>query len=463
MEKFVVNDIVTWTSSAGGISKNKVGPVVEVIQAGSVPYPRSGLRADRLGAARNHESYVVKVGSLFYWPRVNSLTGLQTQINVSMTAPVQKPKGTEIKQKSKSLINELYNTAATKQERKLVNVIGFCLDMSGSMSDLTSTAVKDFNAQLETIRQAAKDTNQDTYIAVSYFGVNGDAASFTRTKYSNMLKLARPITSISVVENMKNAEYIAYGRTPLRDSVMSIIDEFEKFQFNPATDDVSFLIMTLTDGDENDSQTRSSEFLTRLNLKQNLGNWSFAFRVPRGAKNSFVRSEGVLPGNVIEWETTVRGFEQSTIVASAATSGFYSARASGQTATRSFYANVQADDATIKKTLADLTPRVRILPVVQDVEIKSFVEFHGENYKKGYGYYQLTKPEEVQDYKEVLVQDKIDGKIYGGADSRNLLGIPHTGSIRLRPGNTGHYDVFVQSTSVNRKLINGTRMIYRTI
>lgn len=459
MEKFVVGDIVSWTSSAGGVSKNKVGPVVEVIQAGSVPYPRSGLRADRLGAPRNHESYVVKVGSLFYWPRVNGLIGLQTQTKVSMSAPTQKPKDIEIKQKPKSLINELYNIPVPKQERKLINLIGFCLDMSGSMSDLTSTAVKDFNTQLDVIRQAAKDTNQDTYIVVSYFGVNGGQYS----EYSSMVKLGQPLTPITSVRNMTPSEYAAYGRTPLRDSVMSVIDEFEKFKFNPETEDVSFLIMTLTDGDENDSRTRSPDFIARLNAKQNLGNWSFAFRVPTGAKNKFVRNEGVIEGNVVEWETTVRGFEQSTIIASAATSGFYSSRASGQTATRSFYANVQADDVTIKKTLTDLTPRVRILPVVQDVEIKSFVEFHGENYKKGYGYYQLTKPEEVQDYKEVLVQDKIDGKIYGGVDSRNLLGIPHTGSIRLRPGNTGHYDVFVQSTSVNRKLINGTRMIYRTI
>lgn len=74
---FKKGDRVRWSSQAGGVEKTKEGEVVYVLGEGknigrSVPvemFPHGTA----LYSARRHESYVVKVGSKFYWPLVKYL------------------------------------------------------------------------------------------------------------------------------------------------------------------------------------------------------------------------------------------------------------------------------------------------------------------------------------------------------------------------------------------------------
>ena len=81
--------------------------------------------------------------------------------------------------------------------------------------------------------------------------------------------------------------------------------------------------------------------------------------------------------------------------------------------------------------------------------------------KKGAAFYQLTKTETaIQDYKKIIIRDKTSNAIYEGVATRDLLGVPHVGNIRLAPGNHGNYDIFIQSTSVNRKLDKNTQLLY---
>jgi hypothetical protein len=50
--------------------------------------------------------------------------------------------------------------------------------------------------------------------------------------------------------------------------------------------------------------------------------------------------------------------------------------------------------------------------------------------------------------------------MYSGSDARTLIGLPTSGNARLHPGNHGNYDIFIQSTSINRKLVGGTGVLY---
>jgi hypothetical protein len=50
--------------------------------------------------------------------------------------------------------------------------------------------------------------------------------------------------------------------------------------------------------------------------------------------------------------------------------------------------------------------------------------------------------------------------VYGGDQARDLLGLPRGQSIKLVPGRSGDYEVYVQSTSINRRLIPGTQVLY---
>ena len=114
----------------------------------------------------------------------------------------------------------------------------------------------------------------------------------------------------------------------------------------------------------------------------------------------------------------------------------------------------------------DISQEVAIFPVStadHDVEIRPFIEarLHGKPMLKGAGFYQLTKTEPtVQPNKKILVRDKTTQAIYYGDAARQMLGLPTYGNIRLAPGNHGNFDIFIQSTSVNRKLTRGTSLVY---
>jgi hypothetical protein len=68
--------VVEWTSQAGGNTKTKRGPIVGVIPAGEAPDRELFAQLHRgsgCGMPRDHVSYVVKIGSKLYWPRVSAL------------------------------------------------------------------------------------------------------------------------------------------------------------------------------------------------------------------------------------------------------------------------------------------------------------------------------------------------------------------------------------------------------
>lgn len=121
------------------------------------------------------------------------------------------------------------------------------------------------------------------------------------------------------------------------------------------------------------------------------------------------------------------------------------------------------------KDLDDLTPvvpgRFQKMIVDKNTAIKEFVESNGITFKKGRGFYELSKAETVQQYKEVIMQDRETGEMFTGAQVRKRLGLQpqsEKGGVkeRLHKADAEKFRVFVQSTSINRKLIAGTTFLY---
>lgn len=105
--------------------------------------------------------------------------------------------------------------------------------------------------------------------------------------------------------------------------------------------------------------------------------------------------------------------------------------------------------------------RFQVLHVDDDCVIKDFVKSTGAPFRKGRGFYQFTKTETVQEQKEVVLVDKTTGDMWSGASAREMIGVPYGERGRVRPAALP-YDVFIQSTSWNRKLKSGTRFLYET-
>ncbi|OGZ05011.1 MAG: hypothetical protein A2845_01900 [Candidatus Lloydbacteria bacterium RIFCSPHIGHO2_01_FULL_49_22] len=94
------------------------------------------------------------------------------------------------------------------------------------------------------------------------------------------------------------------------------------------------------------------------------------------------------------------------------------------------------------------------------IAIKDFVLANDLIFKTGRGFYQFTKPELIQDYKEVVLRDKTTGDMYTGETARSMIGLGVGVSAKVKPVYLAEFDVFVQSTSYNRGLVAGTQFLY---
>jgi len=103
--------------------------------------------------------------------------------------------------------------------------------------------------------------------------------------------------------------------------------------------------------------------------------------------------------------------------------------------------------------------RFQILHVDVDTPINDFVRSTGAVFMLGHGFYQLTKTEIIQEKKEVVLVDKA-GDMWSGKAARELIGVPYGDRGKVHPMRGFDYDVFIQSTSPNRKLIGGTKFLY---
>jgi hypothetical protein len=78
-DKIKIGTTVKWGSQAGGFWTEKIGKVVAIVPPMTQVNERlrragENGRLREPGMARDHESYVVRIGSKLYWPRVSSLS-----------------------------------------------------------------------------------------------------------------------------------------------------------------------------------------------------------------------------------------------------------------------------------------------------------------------------------------------------------------------------------------------------
>ena len=116
----------------------------------------------------------------------------------------------------------------------------------------------------------------------------------------------------------------------------------------------------------------------------------------------------------------------------------------------------------IGRQQSDVSREVKVWPVPREVAIREFVEdkIGPGQYVLGSAFYQLTKDELIEADKDLMIVEKGKKVVYAGPSVRNLLKLPLT-DVKVRPGNHGNWDLYVQSRSVNRKLVRGTKLIYR--
>lgn len=251
-----------------------------------------------------------------------------------------------------------------------------------------------------------------------------------------------------VAKQTQIPHYAPCGGTALRDGVLAGANAIRSGS-EPK------LIVVVTDGEENSSQAPKARYESTMKKDISTDRWTYVFLVPPGGTNATVAS-GALRGNVIEWTDASQAFK----LVETGLASFQVARAKGETSVKSYF---QTDLSAVTKKEVRALPalkNVHHLTVGKPMEIRDFVTEFGLTFTKGCAYYMLTKAETVQAYKEILLQEKDTKTVRGPDGARDLLGLPAS-DVRVHPGDHGKFNIYVQSTSVNRKLVAGTNLLVR--
>lgn len=443
-EQFKVGDLVSWRVG----NRSYAGEVIEVVAPNELPLRYGngkGFNRGRQIARRNHESYVVKVNKATYWP-VQRLTATLTQATNTVNQMIAQSQQTSVRQVtlpdgSIIEVTERIIKPATKYETDYI----FVLDKSGSMSGNEMKVREMVRKEIETLLESARTlgTLAIPRVTLIYFNDRVEVQSF-RVAADHL-----PLDNLLL-------KYMPNGGTALFDACGRAITDMEM------TDTQAVVLHVFTDGLENASfQWKAMALGTKFAELQRTGKWTLAFMLPPGYKDTFRNTfPTVASDNLIEWENVGR----ATQVATQATRSYMTGRASGQVVNNSYF--VQPDLSKISadalNALKDLSALFRVYDIEQEIAIKDFIEAKtGKPYIIGSGYYQLMKTEKtVQSYKGVLLRDRFTGRVFGGIEARKLIGLPTNADAKIEPGNHAQFDIFIESTSVNRKLSRGTKLLH---
>jgi hypothetical protein len=327
-------------------------------------------------------------------------------------------------------------------KQNIINHIAMVIDRSGSMSGREASVEKVVDAQIAHLALRSKELDQETRVTVYVFDGTIDCIVYDK----DVLRLP----SLA-------GQFRPRGSTALIRATMKSIEDLRKTP--ELYGDHGFLVYVITDGGENCDNGRAGELAKLIGgLKDN---WTVAAFVPDILCKAECQRFGFPKDNIAIWDTNRHGVAEIGETIRQTTDAYMTGRTVGTRGYKNLFTmNTRVDKAAVAAALPKLHPgQYRMAPVTDAGPIAPFVEQVTKRaYKLGEAFYQLSKPEKVQASKQVALFDKQSKAVYTGAEARGLLGLPDH-EVRVAPANFPDFEIFVQSGSVNRKLVPGTRLL----
>lgn len=334
------------------------------------------------------------------------------------------------------------------ESQKLINHVALVLDASYSMSGRESKLVQVADEQIKHLALKSEELKQETRVSIYYFG-------------DSTIECLLFDMDVMRLPSIGDLYKVLYENTALIDATLKSQQDLETT--SQLYGDHAFLTFVLTDGEENRSRNPASVL---SNLLRNMGeNWSMGFLVPDRNGQRYLERLGVLADSIALWDTTSSiGLASVGTAIRSATDSFMTNRAKGIRGTRSVFSTGldAVNKTTVTRSLSKMKKQdYSLFPVASKTRIDDFVRAQGLSYYQGIGFYQLTKTEDIQPQKEIVVVDKATKAAYSGPEARHLIGLPDGQKMRVRPNHNPQYDVYVQSTSLNRNLMPGTSLLVK--
>ncbi|MEU2717266.1 vWA domain-containing protein [Streptomyces sp. NPDC007205] len=336
-----------------------------------------------------------------------------------------------------------------------INHVALVLDASSSMRHLSGKVVEVADQQIAYLARRSRELDQETRVTVYVFADKVECVIYDK----DVLRMP----------SLKQL-YRVGGMTALLAAALK--SQRELAQTAQLYGDHSFLTFILTDGQENvshrcpDVPARGPRELVEAvaeMIETQEDNWTLAVLVPDQMGKREAMQCGFPKDNIAVWDaTSTQGLEEAGQVIRQATEKFMVGRTQGIRGSRAVFST--GAEAVNKDTIkaAGLTPvkpsQYELIPVTRDAGIRDWVIECGHTYRTGGAFYQLSKSEKIQAKKQIAVLEKKTDRVYTGPEARALLGLPDV-EVRVKPDHNDDFTIFVQSTSVNRKLIPNTRLL----
>ncbi|MEV7833945.1 vWA domain-containing protein [Streptomyces subrutilus] len=336
-----------------------------------------------------------------------------------------------------------------------INHVALVLDASSSMSHLSGKVVEVADQQIAYLARRSQELDQETRVTVYVFSNKVECVIYDK----DVLRMP----SLGHL-------YRTGGMTALLAATLK--SQQELAQTAQLYGDHSFLTFVLTDGQENashrspDAPARTQRDLVRAvatMIETQADNWTLAVLVPDQMGKREAMQCGFPKDNIAVWDaTSTQGLEEAGQVILKATENFMVGRSKGIRGSRAVFST--GGEAVNMKSIAaaGLTPidpsTYQLVPVARESGIREWVVESGHDYRTGCAFYQLSKSEKIQAQKQIAVLEKKTDQVYTGPAARALLGLPAT-EARVKPNHNDEFTIFVQSTSVNRKLVPHTRLL----
>jgi hypothetical protein len=360
--------------------------------------------------------------------------------------------------------------APAGQPANIINHFVFVVDESYSMKHLKDTTIRVFDGFITRLAAKSRAKEQETRVTVYFFNSYGTE----RCVIYDMDVLRVPSLA---------GMYRPDGNTALLRTFLLAIRDLRELPQKYG--DHSFAVFGFTDGQENDSaRPRTPAMQSRViaELHQAIltapDNETYGLFVPDQEGVHDAKSFGFPAGNISIWNpNSAEGIEEVGRLLDDVTEGYMEGRKRG---VRGYSASSSARGGGLFR-MADFSPsdvRTSLTPVApgsffyldvtqghrdpgsDGARLDHFYESETDKpYPKGRCYYEFTKAEKVQGYKQVAVE--VGGVLYSGTldETRALLGLPMDHEVKLRPDQKAGATIFIQSTSNNRKLLPGTRLL----
>jgi len=336
------------------------------------------------------------------------------------------------------------NTTNTIRLRP-INHVAFVIDESGSMSRHQAAVVRVFDDQIKTLAEQSVKQEQETRVSLYLF--NG-----TKTRCiaydCDVLRLP----------SLKG-QYSPTGGTPLIQATLLTLAELGQTPELHA--DHAFLVYVITDGEETVDRYpgNSNRRLLQERFEHLKENWTVCALVPTDGAHRQCRELGFSTGNIQQWDcTSEAGLNDASNAVKAATQNYMTLRASGVRSSKNLFTPAVGKRTDVVKKLKPVTDAYTVFKATGSgrESIASFVErATSKPYVIGSAFYELVKPETIQPHKKICLRTKPDGHLYSGNNDeiRHVLGLPVGGEIKVGPAELKDFQVFVESTSVNRYVV----------